>query len=282
MEREAMSAVLSDKFRTQMFLICALVGMLIQFVQVLSFLAASNNGVYTSGTTLQIGLIGLIFRDGVGFWLALIFASEAGVINALRARFAVLRVLIRKYIYGVDEQVFAAHSGLVVNAGGGGGDGSGGGGESGARADAGGMHGGIGGGGAGSNALVYTPGLGIDDGNAPERAQLRRAWFSIIRGAYEAGLVGQRTYFFRTYADVFVAREFVSWLVDTSRALNRDEAVDLGQNLGRYGVIHHVAYEHNFKDAFLFFRFSSDILTAAIEDLNMGAGSYGAIEAPPA
>jgi EAL domain-containing protein (putative c-di-GMP-specific phosphodiesterase class I) len=58
----------------------------------------------------------------------------------------------------------------------------------------------------------------------------------------------------RTWPCSFVGREAVDWLV-ARFALERAQAVRLGQRMAALGLIEHVAQEHDFADAMLFYRF---------------------------
>lgn len=55
-----------------------------------------------------------------------------------------------------------------------------------------------------------------------------------------------------------VASELVDWFVSSGEAETRHQAVELGQLLINTDYIHHVVDEHNFEDAYLFFRFRQD------------------------
>lgn len=55
-----------------------------------------------------------------------------------------------------------------------------------------------------------------------------------------------------------VASELVDWFVSSGEAETREQAVELGQLLVNTDYIHHVVDEHNFEDAYLFFRFRQD------------------------
>ena len=81
--------------------------------------------------------------------------------------------------------------------------------------------------------------------------------------------VRDRVYRFSTYESCFVAERAVDWLVAQlapqldkmgvrSWKERRKLAVKVGQTLLMRGYFHHVVDEHNFKDAFLFFRFYRD------------------------
>jgi Domain found in Dishevelled, Egl-10, and Pleckstrin (DEP)/Protein kinase domain/Protein of unknown function, DUF547 len=70
-------------------------------------------------------------------------------------------------------------------------------------------------------------------------------------------LVKDRRWRLRTFADVFVGEEMVSWLASHC-TVSRSEAVDIGERLLQAEVFHHVCREHSFKDEYLFYRFAED------------------------
>lgn len=57
---------------------------------------------------------------------------------------------------------------------------------------------------------------------------------------------------------LYIASELIDWFVSSGEAESRDQAVELGQLLINTDYIHHVVDEHNFEDAYLFFRFRQD------------------------
>ena len=67
-----------------------------------------------------------------------------------------------------------------------------------------------------------------------------------------------RTYHLTRYSSCFVASEMATWFVEKGYASDRSEAVSLGRALKEHLHIVHVCREHDFKDAYLFFRFMSD------------------------
>jgi potassium efflux system protein len=67
--------------------------------------------------------------------------------------------------------------------------------------------------------------------------------------------IKDRRYHFRVYHSCFVGSEAVDWMVKEFNLKNRNDAVLLGQLLGKRGAFHHVVNEHPFKDDFLFYRF---------------------------
>ena len=64
-------------------------------------------------------------------------------------------------------------------------------------------------------------------------------------------------YCMKSYRDCFVASEAVDWMVSnfTPCCDDRERAVRLCRQMCASGAIQHVAKEHDFDDAFLFFRF---------------------------
>ena len=46
--------------------------------------------------------------------------------------------------------------------------------------------------------------------------------------------------------------------------LAREQAVEVGRELVRRHFIHHVTYEHNFEDSYLFYRFLKHVKTRAL------------------
>ena len=67
--------------------------------------------------------------------------------------------------------------------------------------------------------------------------------------------VRDRIHRLRSYPSCFVGREAVDWLA-RHQNISRAEAVRLGQRLSALGLVRHVADEHDFKDAELFYRLS--------------------------
>lgn len=59
------------------------------------------------------------------------------------------------------------------------------------------------------------------------------------------------------YHHCFIGSDAVQWLMQHQLA-SREEAVRLGRILVMRGIIHHVTDEHDFKDAYLFYRFCQD------------------------
>lgn len=69
--------------------------------------------------------------------------------------------------------------------------------------------------------------------------------------------IRDRRFGLHVYSHCFVGSEVVQWFMKNQLA-SREEAVRLGQILVQRGIIHHVADEHPFKDAYLFYRFFTD------------------------
>ena len=57
---------------------------------------------------------------------------------------------------------------------------------------------------------------------------------------------------------------FLVSLANILFTLAREEAIDLGKELLRRRFIHHVVYEHDFKDEYLFYRFLEDVKTRSL------------------
>jgi potassium efflux system protein len=95
----------------------------------------------------------------------------------------------------------------------------------------------------------------------------RRHWSdheiaAVVAGMRSPGGVGiaDRRHLLTVYRQCFVGRAAVDWLA-RSYDLTRREAVELGQLLVDRGTVRHVLDEHGFKDADLFYRFTSDEAT---------------------
>jgi hypothetical protein len=67
--------------------------------------------------------------------------------------------------------------------------------------------------------------------------------------------VQDRRFHLRLYKNCFVGSEAVDFLVGSNLAESRTEAVDIGRSLAReYSLFEHVTKDHEFKDAYLFYR----------------------------
>lgn len=69
--------------------------------------------------------------------------------------------------------------------------------------------------------------------------------------------IKDRRYHLKVYPACFIGSEAVSWLVNT-RGITKGEALNLGQQLIDYKIIHHVVDQHNFADDYFFYRFYID------------------------
>jgi Domain found in Dishevelled, Egl-10, and Pleckstrin (DEP) len=65
--------------------------------------------------------------------------------------------------------------------------------------------------------------------------------------------IRDRTYRLKAYAQCFVGREAIDWLCK-EHGLSRSRAVRMGELFVAKGWIEHVSQEHDFEDAFLFYR----------------------------
>ena len=68
--------------------------------------------------------------------------------------------------------------------------------------------------------------------------------------------VKDRWYNLKKYPQCFIGSELVDWFEQNKQVLT-EEAVALGQNLLKYRLIYHVHNDHDFKNEFLFYRFST-------------------------
>ena len=70
--------------------------------------------------------------------------------------------------------------------------------------------------------------------------------------------VKDRRFHLRLYKNCFVGSEAVDFLVGSNLADSRTEAVDIGRSIAReFQLFEHVAKDHEFKDAYLFYRMNS-------------------------
>jgi hypothetical protein len=63
-----------------------------------------------------------------------------------------------------------------------------------------------------------------------------------------------RTHRLRSYKRCFPGSAGVAWLVANGHAADADGAVALGNAMLQAGLLHHVAYEHTFKDSELLYK----------------------------
>ncbi|MEW5308709.1 MAG: hypothetical protein WDW38_000647 [Sanguina aurantia] len=74
-------------------------------------------------------------------------------------------------------------------------------------------------------------------------------------------LVKDRVHHFRSYPKCFVGEQAVQWMLRSGKVAgihSIDDALELGTQLMEIGSFHHVVYEHTFKNAYLYYRFTSD------------------------
>ena len=69
-----------------------------------------------------------------------------------------------------------------------------------------------------------------------------------------AHMHARRVWHLRSYKCCFVGFETVDWLCAEGHASDTDSALALGNALLDAGLMHHVTYEHRFKDKELFYR----------------------------
>ncbi len=112
----------------------------------------------------------------------------------------------------------------------------------------------------------------------------------LLHGAYTPGGldIRDRVFHLRSYRECFVGSEAIDWIVQ-NQGISREQAVVMGQRLLALGHIRHVADEHDFEDAFLFYRLTppaddSAWLTPVASDLKFairGMGGMGSAEGVP-
>jgi glutaredoxin len=81
---------------------------------------------------------------------------------------------------------------------------------------------------------------------------------SLVREIQDSRLVRTHTYHLKGYKNTIVGHELVSWFMEHKGLASRAEAVKLGLELQRRHFIHHVTYDHDFKDERLFYRLLGD------------------------
>lgn len=69
--------------------------------------------------------------------------------------------------------------------------------------------------------------------------------------------VKDRTYYFRKYPACFIGSEAVDCMVKHWNIKDRKEAVKIGEKFVEYGWVYHATLDHNFKDAYLYFNFTT-------------------------
>ena len=73
------------------------------------------------------------------------------------------------------------------------------------------------------------------------------------------------------FAACFVGSELVDWLVTVELSPSRADAVKAIRGMCRYGLVAHVTNDHDFEDAYFFYRFYWDSLsvTASFEKVHL-------------
>lgn len=66
--------------------------------------------------------------------------------------------------------------------------------------------------------------------------------------------IKDRQYHLKTYPNCFTGQEAVEWF-QRSFYLSEKDAMRLGRRLIKETKIHHVAFQHNFKNEYLFYQF---------------------------
>jgi len=92
----------------------------------------------------------------------------------------------------------------------------------------------------------------------------------------EAIEVEDRKYRLTTYEKCFIGTEAVQWLLETKAVDSIAEAVAVGNQMLRSGLLHHVLNEHPFKNSFLFYRFHLDPQDVPLMGSSGGSHSSGA------
>jgi Domain found in Dishevelled, Egl-10, and Pleckstrin (DEP)/PH domain len=112
-------------------------------------------------------------------------------------------------------------------------------------------------------------------------ARLERLAERIVR---LSGLVGDRRYRLRMYRGVVVGEELTKWLVASGEVSTMEEAEEIGTNLVRGGLLRHVADDHVFKNAFLFYRFElpASVDAGPGEQVHADEDGPRLVEDPPA
>jgi hypothetical protein len=80
----------------------------------------------------------------------------------------------------------------------------------------------------------------------------------VLEGLRRDVSIRDRSYHGRIYQDCFICSEAVDWLISCGHAATREEAVAIGQRLVEGKLLQHVVDQHQFKDAFLFFKLTED------------------------
>ncbi len=112
-----------------------------------------------------------------------------------------------------------------------------------------------------AGAAVRTPSMGWATdkwtlrANRSDKAAAEMDLAAMVRVMSSSGGLDSRDrmHALRRYPHCFVATEAVDWMVERLE-LSRPSAIRLGQRLTALGLFEHVAEEHDFADAYLFFR----------------------------
>lgn len=99
-----------------------------------------------------------------------------------------------------------------------------------------------------------------------------------MRGA-DGVCVRDRRWRARVWPQCFVGREAVDWIV-RARGVPRARAVQLGRALTAFGLLRHVAGEHDFEDAMLFYRWVAQGESAHGDGPPVPAGMAAALRGP--
>ena len=106
-------------------------------------------------------------------------------------------------------------------------------------------------------------------------ADSMRQFHALLTEFHDNMDVRDRKYHLRTYRSVFVGSEAVDWLVSSSWAATREEAVSMGQILMETGLFSHVKGDHGFKDERLFYTFGENVRRTEVHDPATGETLVG-------
>ena len=70
---------------------------------------------------------------------------------------------------------------------------------------------------------------------------------------------------FRRYECCFTGKEAVKWLLDNQKASTPEEAVILGNDMARAGLLHHVSFKRPFQDRKSFYRYLAQCCTLSMK-----------------
>lgn len=87
---------------------------------------------------------------------------------------------------------------------------------------------------------------------------------SLVREIQDSNLVKSHTYHLISYKHTIVGRDLVTWLIENKGITTRSEAVRVGQELYHGNFLHHVTFDHEFKDEKLFYRLLGDGFSQAL------------------